>query len=365
MNNSFGHLFRITTFGESHGPAIGVVIDGCPAGLFIDNNFINAEMAKRKPGQSSLTTARKEDDGIEILSGVFEDHTTGAPIAMLIRNKDQQSADYDQLKNIYRPSHADFTWEKKFGLRDHRGGGRTSARETAARVAAGAVAQLLLRSAGITIHSFVSQVGNIRLEKNHTELDLSSTEKNSIRCPDEATAAKMIRLIENIKSKGDTIGGTVTCIIKNTMIGLGNPVFGKLHATLAFAMMGINAAHGFDYGSGFEAIDKPGSELNDVFVTGGKNEISTSTNNSGGIQGGISNGQDIYFRVLFKPVATLMQDQQTVDREGNTATVHGKGRHDPCVLPRAVPIVTAMAALVLSDHLLMNQSSKTSYLGKS
>jgi chorismate synthase len=365
MNNSFGHLFRITTFGESHGPATGVVIDGCPAGLYVDKDFINAEMAKRKPGQSSLTTSRKEDDFIEILSGVFEDHTTGAPVAMLIRNNDQHSADYDQLKNIYRPSHADFTWEKKFGLRDHRGGGRTSARETAARVAAGAVAQLLLKSSGITIHSFVSQVGNIKLEKNYGELDLSSTEKNNIRCPDEATAAEMIALIEEIKSKGDTIGGTVSCVIKNSIVGLGNPVFGKLQATLAFAMMGINAAHGFDYGSGFNAIGKKGSQLNDQFITGEKNEITTATNNSGGIQGGISNGQDIYFRVLFKPVATLMQEQQTVDRDGNSATIHAKGRHDPCVLPRAVPIVTAMAALVLSDHLLINQSSKINDINKS
>lgn len=362
--NSFGHLFRITTFGESHGPAIGVVIDCCPAGLFIDENFIAAEMSKRKPGQSAITTSRKEDDTVEIISGVFENHSTGAPITLLIRNNDQRSADYDQLKNIYRPSHADYTWEKKFGIRDHRGGGRTSARETAARVAAGAVAQLLLKQFGISVNSFVSQVGAVKITKSYNELDLSITEKNAVRCPDSATAIEMIRLIEEVKSAGDTIGGTVSCIIKNTPVGLGNPVFNKLQATLAHAMLSINAAHGFDYGDGFDAITKKGSEQNDRFTTNDKNEITTTSNHSGGIQGGMSNGQDIFFRVLFKPVATLQMEQETVNNKGEFSTINPKGRHDPCVLPRAVPIVTAMASLVLADHLLLNNTAQISSLKK-
>lgn len=359
MNNSFGQLFRITTFGESHGPAIGVVIDGCPAGLFIDENFIQSEMEKRKPGQSDITSPRKEEDQIEIISGVFENVTTGAPLALLIRNKDQRSADYTILKDVYRPSHADFTWEKKFGIRDHRGGGRTSARETAARVAAGAVAQLLLKHSGIEIQSYVSQVGSIKIENHYTDLDLTSTEKNVVRCPDQQKAKEMIKYIEEIKSQGDTIGGTISCVIKNKIIGIGNPVFNKLQAVLAHAMLSINACHGFDYGDGFDAIYKKGSEQNDLFTVEEGN-ITTVTNHSGGIQGGMSNGQDIFFRVLFKPVATLQMKQETVNSSGEKTTIDPKGRHDSCVLPRAVPIVTAMAALVMADHLLLNKTAQIS-----
>jgi chorismate synthase len=360
MNNSFGQLFRITTFGESHGPAIGVVIDGCPAGLFIDAVFIQSEMDKRKPGQSSITSPRKEDDAVEIISGVFENVTTGAPVTLLIKNKDQRSADYNVLKDVYRPSHADFTWEKKFGVRDHRGGGRTSARETAARVAAGAVAQLLLKHAGISVHSFVSQVGPVKLNRNYNELDLNSTEENIIRCPDKNTAEEMIRFIEDIRVKGDTIGGTVSCVIQNTPVGIGDPVFNKLQATLAHAMLSINAAHGFDYGDGFDAIYKKGSELNDAFITAEDGSVTTASNHSGGIQGGMSNGQDIVFRVLFKPVATLQMKQETVNTSGEKTIIDPKGRHDPCVLPRAVPIVTAMAAMVMADHFLINKTARIS-----
>jgi chorismate synthase len=358
LSNSFGQLFCITTFGESHGPFIGAVIDGCPAGLYIDQAFVQSEMNKRKPGQSAITTDRKEDDIVEIISGVFEDYSTGAPITILIRNQDHRSSDYDQLKDVYRPSHADYTWEKKYGIRDHRGGGRTSARETAARVAAGAVAQLLLKHSGIEILSFVSQVGSVKINKSYKDLDFSTIENNAIRCPDVDAAKEMISLIEEVKAKGDTIGGTVSCVVKNTPIGLGNPVFNKLQATLAHAMLSINAAHGFDYGDGFDAINKRGSEQNDVFITGSDNTITTSSNHSGGIQGGLSNGQDIFFRVLFKPVSTLQLEQNTVNNQGESTAINPKGRHDPCVLPRAVPIVTAMASLVLADHLLLNKTSR-------
>lgn len=354
MGNNYGILFKISTFGESHGPAIGVIIDGCPAGLAIDEAFIESELDRRKPGQSKITTQRKEDDSFKILSGVFEGKSTGTPIAIVIENQDQRSKDYSHIENTYRPSHADFTYQEKYGIRDHRGGGRSSARETAARVAAGAIAKLLLRRHGVEINAYVSQVGSLKAP-DYTHLDLSKTEDNIVRCPDPATAEKMIALIDQVRLDRDTIGGIVSCVIKNTPVGLGEPVFDKLHAELGKAMLSINAVKGFEYGSGFAGVELRGSQHNDEFVNeGGK--IRTKTNHSGGVQGGISNGEDIYFNVAFKPVATIMQDQATVDKEGNEAVVSGKGRHDPCVVPRAVPIVEAMAALVLADFLLRNKS---------
>jgi chorismate synthase len=354
--NSLGSLFRITTFGESHGPAIGVVIDGCPAGLEVDENFIQSELNRRKPGQSKITTQRKESDTFKILSGVFEGITTGAPIALVIENADQRSKDYSHLESTFRPSHADYTYEAKYGVRDYRGGGRSSARETAARVAAGAIAKLLLRKYEIEIHAFVSAVGDIRAP-HYTLLDLTKTEDTIVRCPDPATAEKMIQRIDEIRLNLDTIGGMVTCVIRNTPPGLGEPVFDKLHAELGKAMLSINAVKGFEYGSGFEGIKLTGSQHNDEFIKSG-DRIRTKTNYSGGIQGGISNGEDIYFNVAFKPVATIMQDQQSVDKKGEAVTVSGKGRHDPCVVPRAVPIVEAMAALVLADFLLRSKASQ-------
>ncbi len=354
MGNNYGTLFKISTFGESHGPAIGVVIDGCPAGLLIDEAFIQSELDRRKPGQSKITTQRKEDDGFKILSGVFEGKSTGTPIAIVIENQDQRSKDYSHIENTFRPSHADFTYQEKYGIRDHRGGGRSSARETAARVAAGAIAKLLLRQQGVEINAYVSQVGTLKAPE-YTQLDLSKTEDNIVRCPDPATAEKMIALIDQVRLDRDTIGGVVSCVIKNTPVGLGEPVFDKLHAELGKAMLSINAVKGFEYGSGFAGVELRGSQHNDEFVNeGGK--IRTKTNHSGGVQGGISNGEDIYFNVAFKPVATIMQDQATVDKEGHEAVVSGKGRHDPCVVPRAVPIVEAMAALVLADFLLRNKA---------
>ena len=354
--NSYGTLFRITTFGESHGHSIGVVIDGCPAGLEIDEAFIQSEMDRRKPGQSKITTQRKEDDAIKILSGVFEGKSTGAPIAIVIDNSDPRSKDYSHLENTFRPSHADYTYEAKYGFRDHRGGGRSSARETGARVAAGAVAKLLLKKSSIKINAFVSQVGELKAPP-YQQLDLSKTEDNIVRCPDPVTAEKMIALIDEVRLSRDTVGGVVTCVIKNCPVGLGEPVFDKLHAELGKAMLSINAVKGFEYGSGFEGVNLRGSQHNDEFVNeGGK--IKTKTNHSGGIQGGISNGEDIYFNVAFKPVATIMQDQQSVDKAGNEVTVSGKGRHDPCVVPRAVPIVEAMAALVMADFILRSKLSK-------
>jgi chorismate synthase len=354
--NSYGTLFRITTFGESHGPSIGVIIDGCPAGLAIDENFIQSELDRRKPGQSKITTQRKEDDTFKILSGVFEGKSTGTPIAIVIENQDQRSKDYSHIENTFRPSHADYTYEAKYGHRDHRGGGRSSARETAARVAAGAIAKLLLKQSGIDIAAFVSQVGDIKAD-HYTNLDLTKTEDNIVRCPDQKTAEKMIALIDEVRLNRDTVGGIVTCVVKNTPVGLGEPVFDKLHAELGKAMLSINAVKGFEYGSGFEGIKLHGSEHNDEFYKEG-DRIRTKTNHSGGVQGGISNGEDIYFNVAFKPVATIMQDQQSVDKEGHSTTVSGKGRHDPCVVPRAVPIVEAMAALVLADFLLRVRTSK-------
>jgi chorismate synthase len=356
LNNSYGQLFRISTFGESHGPAIGVVIDGCPAGLDIDESFIQSELDRRKPGQSKITTQRKEDDTFKILSGVFEGKSTGTPIAIVIENQDQRSKDYSHIAETYRPSHADFTYDAKYGVRDYRGGGRSSARETAARVAAGAIAKLILAKQGVTINAFVSQVGELKAP-HYTQLDLSKTEDNIVRCPDPATAEKMIALIDDIRLNRDTIGGIVTCVIKNTPVGLGEPVFDKLHAELGKAMLSINAVKGFEYGSGFEGTTLLGSQHNDEFYNDG-GKIRTKTNHSGGIQGGISNGEDIYFNVAFKPVATIMQDQQTVDKKGNEATVSGKGRHDPCVVPRAVPIVESMAALVLVDFYLRSKTNK-------
>lgn len=356
MGNSYGRLFKITTFGESHGPAIGVVIDGCPAGLDIDEAFIQSELNRRRPGQSKITTQRKEDDVFKILSGVFDGKATGAPIALVIENNDQRSKDYSHLENTFRPSHADYTYQEKYGIRDYRGGGRSSARETAARVAAGAVAKLLLDEYGVQIFGFVSQVGDLKAP-HYTQLDLTKTEDTIVRCPDEATAAKMIALIDSVRLERDTIGGSVTCVIKNAPVGLGEPVFDKLHAELGKAMLSINAVKGFEYGSGFEGIKLRGSQHNDEFVNeGGK--IRTKTNHSGGIQGGISNGEDIYFNVAFKPVATIMQDQQSVDKDGKEVIVSGKGRHDPCVVPRAVPIVEAMAALVIADFVLRARGAK-------
>lgn len=355
--NSFGQQFRITTFGESHGPAIGVVIDGCPAGLEIDQDFIQKELDRRRPGQSKITSQRKESDTVEILSGIFEGITTGTPISLSIRNTDAKSKDYEHIKDKYRPSHADFTYQEKYGIRDYRGGGRSSARETAARVAAGAIAKKLLKREGIEIHAYVSSVADIRLEKSHSELDLTKIDSNIVRCPDETTANKMIELIEKVRKEGDTVGGIVTCVAQFVPVGLGEPVFDKLHADLAKAMMSINATKGFEYGSGFEGVKLKGSEHNDIFDRVGA-KVVTKTNYSGGIQGGISNGMDVYFNVAFKPVATIMQDQDSVNEAGEQTKVKGKGRHDPCVLPRAVPIVEAMAALVFADHLLRSKTSK-------
>lgn len=360
--NSFGQLFRITTFGESHGEAIGVIIDGCPSALEVDMAFIQSELDKRKPGQSKITTQRKESDTVQILSGIFEGKTTGTPIAMIIPNEDQRSKDYSHIKDAYRPSHADYTYDAKYGHRDHRGGGRSSARETAARVAAGAIAKLLLKQAGIDIFAHVSSVGTIdapNLNLASVEELVGIRESNIVRCADPATAHQMIELIDGIRKEGDTVGGKISCLVRNCPAGLGEPVFDKLHADLGKAMLSINAVHGFDYGSGFGGSEMRGSEHNDLFVppgTGTENKnFRTLTNFSGGIQGGISNGMEITFRVAFKPVATIMQNQASLDSSGNAANVQGKGRHDPCVVPRAVAIVEAMAALVLADHYLRNK----------
>lgn len=354
--NSFGNLFRITTFGESHGPAIGVTLDGCPSGIPITVEEIQKELERRKPGQSKIVTQRKEEDEVEILSGVFEGKTTGTPIALLIRNKDQKSKDYSHIQNIYRPSHADYVYDKKYGHRDYRGGGRSSARETAARVAAGAIAKKILKQENIQIHSFVDRVQNIAIPEN-TNIDLSKIENNAVRCPDADTAQKMEDLILKIKKNGDTVGGTVSTIAEGIPVGLGDPVFDKLHADLGKAMLSINAAKGFEIGSGFEGTYLTGAEHNDIFQQK-DGKVTTLTNHSGGIQGGISNGENITFKVAFKPVATIMRDQPSVNKDGEDATVQGKGRHDPCVLPRAVPIVEAMTALVLVDHLLRHKATQ-------
>jgi chorismate synthase len=347
--NSYGTLFRITTFGESHGEALGGIIDGCPAGITLDFDVIQLEMSRRKPGQSDIVTQRKENDEVQFLSGLFEGKTTGTPIGFIIPNTNQKSEDYSHLKDNYRPSHADYVYEKKYGIRDYRGGGRSSARETASRVVAGAVAKQVI--SGIKINAFVSSVGNIFIDKPYQDLDFSKIESNAVRCPDAASAEKMEAYIKEIRKAGDTVGGTITCVIQNVPIGLGEPVFDKLHAELGKAMLSINTVKGFEYGSGFCGAVMKGSEHNDLQNLDG----STKSNLSGGIQGGISNGMDIYFRVAFKPVATLMQKQQVLNNQGENVEIMGKGRHDPCVVPRAVPIVEAMAALVLADFYLMNK----------
>lgn len=359
--NSFGQLFRISTFGESHGEAIGVIVDGCPPNLDFDLEFIQAELDKRRPGQSHIVTQRKESDTVQVLSGIFEGKTTGTPIALLIPNEDHRSKDYDHNKDIFRPSHADYTYQAKYGIRDHRGGGRSSARETAARVAAGGVAKIFLKKYGIEVLSHVSGVGTIEapeLKITSTEDFMALRESTPIRCADEKTAAEMIALIEQIRKDGDTVGGRISCIIKGCPVGLGEPVFDKLHADLGKAMLSINAVHGFEYGSGFSGTEKRGSEHNDTAISSSQKGLQTTTNHAGGILGGISNGMDILFRVGFKPVATIMHSQPTIDKEGNKAEISGRGRHDPCVVPRAVPIVEAMAALVIADHLLRNNAIK-------
>jgi chorismate synthase len=355
--NTFGKLFTLTTFGESHGEALGGIIDGCPAGLQIDLNFIQAELDRRRPGQSHIVSQRKESDKAEFLSGIFEGRTTGHPIGFIVRNEDQKSRDYEHNIDSYRPSHADYTYNEKYGIRDHRGGGRSSARETVSRVVAGAIAKLFLKENGISVQGYTSQVGEIRLLKDYHDLDLNKSDSNIVRCPDELIAETMIQKIEQTRKAGDTIGGVISCVIKGTPAGLGEPVFDKLHADLGKAMLSINAVKGFEYGSGFEGVKMNGSSHNDQFISE-NNSVKTKTNNSGGIQGGISNGQDIYFRVAFKPVATIMKTQPTINSKGEDTEIMGKGRHDPCVLPRAVPVVEAMAALVLADHFLRNKISK-------
>ena len=395
MKNTFGHLFTLTTFGESHGAAIGGVVDGMPAGIEVDMEFIQSELNRRRPGQSKITTSRQEADEVELLSGVFEGKTTGCPIGFIVRNQNQHSQDYENLRTLFRPSHADFTYYNKYGTRDHRGGGRSSARITISRVVGGALAKLVLRQMGISIQAYTSQVGDIALDRDYKRYDLNLTETNSVRCPDPAKAEEMEHLIEQVKAEGDTIGGVITCVIKGCPIGLGEPEFDKLHAQLGSAMLSINAVKGFEYGEGFAGVSLRGSEQNDVFLSeeffaeqSGKAErrvkseefptesgagaegvaaansklytlnskLKTATNHSGGIQGGISNGQDIYFRVAFKPVATLLRPQETVDLEGNATTFTARGRHDPCVLPRAVPVVEAMAAMVILDAFLCHQA---------
>ncbi len=350
--NSFGKIYNLTTFGESHGEAIGGIIDGCPAGLEVDMEAIDLEMQRRKPGQSAIVTQRKEPDSVTFLSGIFEGKTTGTPIGFVIQNTNQKSKDYSHIKDTYRPSHADYTYDKKYGIRDYRGGGRSSARETACRVVAGALAKQLLGDIKIT--AYVSAVGDMELTTHYKELDFSEIERNPVRTADSDMAHKMEAYIKEIRKQGDTIGGVITCVVENVPIGLGEPVFDKLHAELGKAMLSINAVKGFEYGSGFDGTRLKGSEHNDIFNADG----TTQTNHSGGVQGGISNGQDIYFNVAFKPVATIMQKQETITKEGETTEMQGKGRHDPCVVPRAVPIVEAMAALVLADFWLLNKVSK-------
>lgn len=355
MRNTYGNIFTLTTFGESHGEAIGGVVDGMPAGIDIDMDFIQAELNRRRPGQSAITTSRNEPDKVEFLSGVFEGKTTGCPIGFMVKNTNQHSNDYDNMRNLFRPSHADYTYTNKYGERDHRGGGRSSARITISRCVAGALAKLALQQLGISICAYTSQVGGIKLERDYRKYDLSKTETNAVRCPDTEKAAEMEQLISEVKAKGDTIGGIITCIIKGCPAGLGEPEFGKLHAALGSAMLSINAVKGFEYGEGFDGVNALGSEQNDVF-TNETGSISTRTNHSGGIQGGISNGEDIYFRVAFKPVATLLMQQNTIDKDGNATTLTARGRHDPCVLPRAVPIVEAMAAMTILDYYLMSRT---------
>ena len=356
--NTFGNLFRLTSFGESHGAAIGGVIDGMPANIEVDLALLRSEMARRRPGQSALTTPRNEADEVELLSGIFEGKTTGTPIGFLVRNTSQHSNDYDNLRQLFRPSHADYTYQTKYGIRDHRGGGRSSARETITRCVGGAFAKMALQKLGITVHAYTSQVGDICLEYDYTAYDLTLTESNAVRCPDWAKAQEMAQLIQAVKAEGDTVGGVISCVVKGCPAGLGEPVFGKLQSRLAAAMLSINAAKGFEYGLGFAGAAGHGSEQNDAFIPDGNGGISTATNRSGGIQGGISNGQDICFRVAFKPVATILQDQKTVDIGGNAIEFKARGRHDACVLPRAVPVVEAMAAIVLMDCYLLNRATR-------
>ena len=371
--NTIGRIFRLTTFGESHGEAIGGVVDGMPAGIPIDIDFIQQELNRRRPGQSNITTSRQEADQVELLSGIFEGKSTGCPIGFLVRNTNQHSDDYEEMRTAFRPSHADFTYTYKYGTRDHRGGGRSSARITISRCVAGALAKMALRQLGISITAYTSQVGNIALENDYRQYDLSLTENNIVRCPDAAKAKEMIRLIEEVKAEGDTIGGVITCVIQGCPPGLGEPEFGKLHAMLGAAMLSINAVKGFEYGEGFAAATQRGSEQNDSFAVSAHRDsaaiashsmITTTTNHSGGIQGGISNGQDIYFRVAFKPVATLLRPQQTVNTNGEEVTLKARGRHDPCVLPRAVPVVEAMAAMTIFDAFLANKTAKIDNLMK-
>lgn len=358
MRNTFGNLFTLTTFGESHGTAIGGVIDGYPAGIPIDMEFIQGELNRRRPGQSHITTGRQEEDLVEVLSGVFEGKSTGCPIGFIVYNKDHHSQDYESIRCLFRPSHADYTYYNKYGVRDHRGGGRSSARITISRCVAGAFAKLALKSYGITIQAYTSQVGDIALDKDYRRYDLSQTEKNPVRCPDPEIALLMEKRIAQVKAMGDTIGGIITCVIKGCPVGLGEPEFGKLSASLGAAMLSINAVKGFEYGDGFDCVNTLGSEQNDHFHND-QGKISTISNHSGGIQGGIANGEDIYFRVAFKPVATVMKEQPTIDLEGNPTRFRPDGRHDPCVLPRAVPVVESMAAMTILDSILLLQSEKT------
>lgn len=357
MSNSFGNIFRLTSFGESHGPAVGGVIDGFPAGIEIDEEFVQSELNRRRPGQSLLTTPRKENDRVEFLSGIFEGKSTGCPIGFIIRNQNQHSNDYDNIRNVFRPSHADFTYTQKYGLRDHAGGGRSSARETIARCVAGALAKLALKQLGVQIYAYTSQVGDIALSQDYKHYDPALIEQNNVRCPDPETAERMARKIEGVKAEGNTIGGIITGVIKGCPVGLGEPVFGKLHAALGQAMLSINAVKGFEYGQGFAGVSQTGKMQNDLFFND-NGRINTRTNNSGGIQGGISNGQDIYFRVAFKPVATLLMEQETVTVNGEDTVLKARGRHDACVLPRAVPIVESMAAMVILDYYLLNKTTK-------
>ncbi|MDD6141627.1 MAG: chorismate synthase [Bacteroidales bacterium] len=355
--NEFGIIYRLTSFGESHGAAVGGVVDGMPAGVAIDVDEVQRQLNRRRPGQSAIVTQRKEKDRVRFLSGIFEGVTTGTPIGFVVENEDHHSNDYSNIRDVFRPSHADYTYTSKYGIRDYRGGGRSSARETIARVVAGALAMQALSQIGVTVTAYTSQVGDIALDNDYSRYDLSTIESNDVRCPDADAAARMHELIRQVQSEGDTIGGTVTCVVKGVPVGLGEPVFDKLHARLAYAMMSINAAKGFDYGMGFDGVGNRGSQMNDAFTcTDGR--ISTVTNRSGGIQGGIANGEDIYFRVAFKPVATLLRDVETIDKDGRPTTLHARGRHDPCVLPRAVPIVEAMAAMTIFDMYLLNRSAR-------
>ena len=353
--NTFGNIFRLTTFGESHGEAIGGVVDGMPAGIDIDLDFIQQELNRRRPGQSKITTARQEADQVEILSGVFEGKSTGCPIGFLVRNTNHHSQDYENMRCLFRPSHADYTYYNKYGIRDHRGGGRSSARITISRCVGGAFAKLVLRQLGVSVQAYTSQVGSIALDRDYRKYDLSLTETNAVRCPDADKAREMEAFITQMKAEGDTIGGIITCVIKGCPIGIGEPEFGKLHAALGAAMLSINAVKGFEYGEGFDGVTARGSEQNDVFCSQ-EGHITTQTNHSGGIQGGISNGQDIYCRIAFKPVATILTEQETVDIEGNATTFKAQGRHDPCVLPRAVPIVESMASMTILDYILLKKA---------